>query len=123
MKTNKSLLVWLAIFVALSVVMSLFSGEVSTAGAEKIAFSDFMTKDETKIKWVQNLIGFAEKGQNIAFDKEEIRETLYRPFQKQVSYFSKEMNWSRYLQPKLFPLHTSHNIYINFGKYTECINI
>ena len=48
MKTNKSFLVWLGIFVALSVVMSLFSGEVSTAGAEKIAFSDFMTKVDSK---------------------------------------------------------------------------
>ncbi|MCQ2740632.1 MAG: ATP-dependent zinc metalloprotease FtsH [Alphaproteobacteria bacterium] len=48
MKTNKSFLVWLGIFVALSVVMSLFSGEVSTAGAEKIAFSDFMTKVDNK---------------------------------------------------------------------------
>ena len=83
---------------------------------KKISFPDFMVKDETKIKWVQNLIGFAERGINIQFNKDEIRETLYRPFQKQISYFSKELNWSRYLQPKLFPTNVSENIYINFSK-------
>ena len=46
MRTGKSFFIWLGIFVALSLMMSLFSGDIKTSSAEKIAFSDFMSKVE-----------------------------------------------------------------------------
>ncbi|MDE3277326.1 MAG: DEAD/DEAH box helicase family protein [Spirochaetota bacterium] len=70
----------------------------------RLKINDFIDRDGRKIKWVQNLIGFADKGFIIKYSSSEIRQSSYRPFCKQYSYFSKEMNWSRYLQPSLFPI-------------------
>ena len=38
MGMGKNFFIWLGIFVALSLAMSLWSGDVSKAGAEKLAF-------------------------------------------------------------------------------------
>lgn len=72
----------------------------------------FISTDETKIKWVQNLIRDAANGIEHTFDTNSVRVGLYRPFSKQQLYFNKAMNWSRYLQPKLFPTSKHDNLVI-----------
>lgn len=69
----------------------------------KLEIEDFILKDETKIKWVQNLIRDAKNNLSHSFNEEDIVQSAYRPFSRQYLYFNKGMNWSRYLQPKLFP--------------------
>jgi len=64
---------------------------------------DFISNDEKKIKWVENLIKAFEKDQEQTFLPSEIIDANYRPFFKQKYYYSKALNWSRYLQPKLIP--------------------
>lgn len=70
---------------------------------------DFISKDESKIKWVQNLISDFAKNKEQRVNHSEIVKFNYRPFFKQFYYFNKEYNWSRYLQPKLFPTPKSIN--------------
>ncbi len=48
MGMGKNFFIWLGVFVVLSLVMSLWSGDVSRAGAEKLAFSEFMNRVENK---------------------------------------------------------------------------
>lgn len=78
----------------------------------RIPIEDFISTDETKIKWVQNLIRDAANGIEHSFDSSSVRIGLYRPFTKQYLYFNKAMNWSRYLQPRLFPTTQHKNVII-----------
>lgn len=48
MGMGKSFLIWLGVFVALSLVMSVAGGGVAKSGAEKLAFSEFMDRVENK---------------------------------------------------------------------------
>ena len=48
MGMGKNFFIWLGVFVALSLAMSLWSGDVSKAGAEQLAFSEFMDRVENK---------------------------------------------------------------------------
>ncbi len=75
----------------------------------KLPIEQCISTDSTKIKWVQNLINDADKGVKHQFKAESIRASAYRPYSKLHLYFSKEMNWSRYQQPKLFPTATHTN--------------
>ena len=70
---------------------------------------DFISSDETKIKWVENLIKSFEKDLEIKFSKNEISRSNYRPFFKQFYYYNKQLNWSRYLQPNIFPNNNTDN--------------
>ena len=77
-----------------------------------IDIEKIISTDLTKIKWVQNLIQDANKEIKHSFYKKNIRICTYRPFCKLNLYFSKEMNWSRYLQPKFFPSEIHKNLLI-----------
>ena len=48
MGMGKNFAIWLGVFLALSLIMNLFTGNIDTTGAEKLAFSDFMDKVENK---------------------------------------------------------------------------
>ena len=48
MGMGKNLLIWVAVFVILSVGSAMFGGDISKASAEKLAFSEFMDKVEKK---------------------------------------------------------------------------
>ena len=67
MKMGKSFFIWLGVFVALSLIMSMMSDGAGTANADKIAFSDFMDKvDNKQVSEVvirgANIIGTATNG-------------------------------------------------------------
>lgn len=48
MRTGRNIIVWLLALVLLSGAMNMFAGNPSTAGAENLAFSDFMANVESK---------------------------------------------------------------------------
>jgi predicted helicase len=78
----------------------------------KATVENIITKDETKIKWVQNLIRDADNLVVHSFDQGYIRKSIHRPFTKEFLYFNKSFNWSRYLIPSYFPGNYSKNIVI-----------
>lgn len=48
MGIGKNFFIWLGVFLALSLIANLWSGDVSKTGAEKLAFSEFMDRVENK---------------------------------------------------------------------------
>lgn len=85
---------------------------VAKQSGQKIDIEEFVSKDETKIKWDEGLIKDAEKGRSILFEEACVRKSLFRPFTKQILYFDKSLNWSRYQLPSIFPTKESKNILI-----------
>ncbi|MFZ4680516.1 MAG: type ISP restriction/modification enzyme, partial [Flavobacterium sp.] len=78
----------------------------------KVDINSFISKDETKIKWVQNLIRDAGNGIVHTYDEASVRKSSYRPFYKQNLYFNKSLNWSRYLMPSILPTEKHENFII-----------
>jgi predicted helicase len=64
---------------------------------------DFVSKEPTKIKWVQNLFRDAQNGVILNFEPKEIILSSYRPFFKQHLYRHRNFVWSPYLQNSFFP--------------------
>ena len=81
-------------------------------GDYSIKIEDYISDDETKIKWVQNLIRDAEKGVCHSVDMASFRVGSYRPFSCQNIYFNKYLNWSRYRLPSIFPYPGKGNLII-----------
>jgi hypothetical protein len=77
----------------------------------KIKVEDFIDKDDTKISWTRGLRNRVVKNQSIAADSEVVT-SLYRPFCKQLLYFSNELIESMGLSPKLFPTIEMQNMMI-----------
>lgn len=77
----------------------------------KIKVEDFIDKDDTKISWTRGLRNRVVKNQSIAADSEVVT-SLYRPFCKQLLYFSNELIESMGLSPRLFPTIEMQNMMI-----------
>ena len=73
---------------------------------------DFVSTDPKKIKWVQNLYKDAEKGLILNFNPDQMANSFYRPFNKQILYKHRNFVWSPYLQNKLFPNKNVENLVI-----------
>ena len=71
---------------------------------KRLNIEEFVDKDQTKIKWNKRLFENAQNGKTFDFIEKDIITSLYRPFTKQKYYYNKDFNWSRYLQPKLYPI-------------------
>ena len=76
--------------------------KISSQGV-RILLDDFLSNDETKIKWSSSLKPKVEKFQFFAFEQEQVTISLYRPFTKTWIYFDMVFNHRPYLMPKLFP--------------------
>jgi predicted helicase len=74
--------------------------------------TDFAVKNFPSIKWTRRLLRAAAKGTSLAFNAEEIRDSLYRPFTREKLYFSKILNEEIYSLKHLFPQQTSKNLAI-----------
>lgn len=75
-----------------------------------------ITTDKTKIAWVQNLKNQLIKGKKLDdFSQEKISVSLYRPFNKQYFYYERELSWSLYQLPKIFPDKDAQNVVMNTG--------
>ncbi len=73
---------------------------------------EVISANPKKIKWDQGLLKDAENQKTLDVDSTSFRVGLYRPFFKQHLYFNKNLNWSRYLLPSLFPARDSKNLLI-----------
>lgn len=74
---------------------------------------DFISGDETKIKWSSSLVPHLEKGNHVIFQPEAIITAVYRPFCKQWLYFHRPFIHRPYLIPKLFPDKKHGNLVIS----------
>ncbi len=74
--------------------------------------NDYVRTEKTKISWVQNLIKDLENGKKAHFEPEEVVLSIYRPFQKMWLYKQRQMIWSPYRTPAVFP-NGENNIAIN----------
>lgn len=75
-----------------------------------------ITTDKTKIAWVQNLKTQLIKGKKLDdFSQEKISVSLYRPFNKTIFYYERELAWSFYSMKKIFPDKDAQNVVINTG--------
>ncbi len=64
----------------------------------------FVNNDPSFIQWTDRLKKALEHRETLAFDSAQMRDSMYRPFVKQVLYFDHLLNQRRYRQPVIFPL-------------------
>ena len=77
-----------------------------------LKLDDFLDFDTNKITWNRGLKNDFSKNKAIIFDNNNIKLSLYRPFFKQNTYLSREINDMIYLLPKIFPNSNTNNIVI-----------
>ena len=74
---------------------------------------DFISINPSRISWDnRRLIGGVDGDKEIKYNESNIRNGLYRPFAKQLNYFSLDLSHSLYLQKSYFPSHDSFNLII-----------
>lgn len=71
--------------------------------------SDFIEFDSKSISWTTSLRSGLEKKNRINFNKDDLIYSIYRPFQKQVLYYSRSLNERVYQMPKIFPIKNLEN--------------
>lgn len=78
-----------------------------------ILAKNFISVNPTRISWdSRRLIGGVDGNREIKYDKTNIRSGFYRPFTKQLNYFSLDLSHSVYLQKSYFPSIDSFNLVI-----------
>lgn len=90
--------------------VNIFRENLKTTPKAKI--NEIVSTNPKHIKWDQGLLKDAENLIKLDVDVNSFRVGLYRPYFKQHLYFNKNLNWSRYLLPSLFPERTSKNLLI-----------
>jgi len=73
---------------------------------KKTRLNDFV--DRT-IKWTEELEAHLERGSELHFNKKFIRESLYRPFVKQFTYFDRIITHRIYQNDAIFPIGEKDN--------------
>ncbi|HCQ9557198.1 TPA: DEAD/DEAH box helicase [Acinetobacter baumannii] len=68
-----------------------------------ISSSEQPIYDTTKISWSSSLINYFERKIRIQFDESNIRQSVYRPFQKQWLYFGGHLTHRVGQMPHIFP--------------------
>jgi len=81
-------------------------------GNANIAVDDFVTSDETRIKWSSGLKFELLRSQYIEFSRGRIRTSLYRPFCKQRIYFDRALIERVYQLPQIYPIAAAANTVI-----------
>lgn len=70
---------------------------------------DFIDSDATKIAWTRALKQDLAKGKQFEFEADCLVQALYRPFNKQWLYFSRDLNEMVLQMPRFFPSATAKN--------------
>ncbi|NES89810.1 type ISP restriction/modification enzyme [Okeania sp. SIO2B9] len=70
---------------------------------KSVKVDDFVTYDDTQISWSGDLKDHLKRGIIVEYDKNHIRQSLYRPFTKSCLYFDARLNNRRYQFPYIFP--------------------
>jgi len=78
----------------------------------KLKVIDFVDSDPSKIKWTVNLRKYVESENIYKFTQDEIIESVYRPFTKQVLYYHRPFIERPGLNPRLFPTPSHKNLVI-----------
>ncbi|HRV57812.1 type ISP restriction/modification enzyme [Phycicoccus sp.] len=91
-----------------------YGSSVGTVGSNVqmtiAAFNRFDGNDDpAEISWSETLRSRAKRRSTIHFHTAALRSASYRPFNKQVVYFSDELNHRRGLLPRLFPVAKTSN--------------
>ena len=91
-----------------------YGSSVGTVGSNVqmtiAAFNRFDGNDDpAEISWSETLRSRAKRRSTIHFHTTALRSASYRPFNKQVVYFSDELNHRRGLLPRLFPVAKTSN--------------
>ena len=98
----------------ISLFLATYNKEVDKLIQEnpKIKVESFVTNDATLIKWDESLYKLADGRVHISYDVKSEKVGVYRPYTLMNLYFNKDLNWSRYLQPLLFPNNELSNVII-----------
>lgn len=75
----------------------------------KLNFDKFASTDSTKISWNDSLRNSCSKNISLDYNANEIRTSIYRPFNKIKLYFDKRVIQRPYQLPKLFPYGSAEN--------------
>jgi predicted helicase len=68
-----------------------------------VSVDDFVTYDDSKIKWSRDLKLDLQRGHDAEFAEAKLRSSLYRPFSKQWLFFDRILNEEVYQLPQIFP--------------------
>jgi predicted helicase len=74
-----------------------------------IDLEDFLTYDSTKVTWNRGFKLDILRNKSFILSEKHVYKSIYRPFCKQIVYFSRELNDMTYQLPKLFPTTTTAN--------------
>lgn len=75
--------------------------------SQNCTIDDFVDNDSTKISWSRDLKLDLARGKLAEFEKDKIRQAIYRPYTKQKLYLDRILNEEVYLFPKFFPTFVS----------------
>lgn len=92
-----------------SQVDSLFSRRKKTS---ELKLEEFINTDTKKISWSRGLKRSLENYVKIDFNNENITKFLYRPFTRQLTYYTKDLNEYVYQWSKFTPRLKPENIFI-----------
>ena len=89
-------------------MVSFYNSEVdrllcAKVGSKKVDIDNFINTDKTRISWTGGLKQDLNKGRSHNFRPESIYPAMYRPFYKQWSYFSRDVNERVLQMPSIFP--------------------
>lgn len=73
-------------------------------GSDSAKVDDFVTYDDTKIKWSESLKSDLQRANYAGFSEDKIRVALFRPFCKQWLFFDRTLNERVYQLPQCFPI-------------------
>ncbi len=77
----------------------------------------------SSIKYTRDAKKNLIKGKKYSYQKDELRDCLYRVFVKKKLYFAHELNEMRYLMPDIFPKRETKNIMIAINQGTKSFNL
>ena len=78
----------------------------------KEAIDGFIDNDATRISWSAGLKQRLARDEELSYDANNLRLSMYRPFQKQWLYFDRSVNERVLGMPRFFPTVDSENIVI-----------
>ena len=81
----------------------------------QVELDAFIDTDSSKISWTVGLKKSINEGKSVSFVDSNIIDSIYRPFQKQKLYYSKDLVERPGQWKNLFPLNESRNLIICFS--------
>ena len=78
-------------------------------GSNTLSIDNFVTYDDTKIKWSEGLKSHLQRSQYIQFSDGKVRSSFYRPFCREWIYFDRGLIERVYQFPQIFPTHTTED--------------